>query len=63
MRSSRRLHSFAASGHLAWTDLGMSDREGIIGYTLAFLDHHVRGTPEAPALLAALPGVSNLLRD
>jgi dienelactone hydrolase len=62
-RAPKILVAFAASGHLAWTDLGMSDRDGIIGYTLAFLDHHVRGAPEAPALHAALPGVSSLLRD
>jgi predicted dienelactone hydrolase len=57
------LVEFASASHMAWTDLGISDREAIIGYTLAFLDHYVRETPEASALRAALPGVSSLRRD
>ena len=54
---------FASASHLAWTDLGISDRDAIAGYAIAFLDHYVKDAPEAPALHAALPGGSSLRRD
>jgi len=57
------LVEFASASHMAWTDFGMSDREAIISYAIAFLDHYVRDASEAPALHAALPGVSSLWRD
>lgn len=45
--------------HLAWTDLGFSGREAIIGYAIAFLDRHVKGTSGSSALAGKLPGVSS----
>ncbi len=52
------------ASHMAWTDLGgTSDREAIVDYAIAFLDHYVKGTPESVALHDTLPGVSSFLRD
>ncbi|HEY1327541.1 MAG TPA: hypothetical protein VGI14_11425 [Casimicrobiaceae bacterium] len=53
----------ASASHLAWTDLGVSSRDAIVDYAIAFLDHYVRGEPETPTLHAALPGVSSFMRD
>ncbi len=49
---------FTGAGHLAWTDLRASAHQAIIAYSLAFLDHYVRGLPAAPVLTKALPGVA-----
>jgi predicted dienelactone hydrolase len=57
------LVEIAGASHLAWTDLGISDRALIVGYTTAFLDHYVSDADEAPALHGALPGVSGFRRD
>ncbi len=57
------LVEFAWASHMAWTDLGISDHDAIIGYAIAFLDHYVKDAPEAPALHAALPGGSIFRRD
>ena len=51
------------ANHMAWTDLGMSGRDAIVDYAVAFLDHHVKEAPEAAALKVALPGVSGYRRD
>jgi hypothetical protein len=48
---------------MAWTDMGLSGRDAIVHYAVAFLDHHVKGIPEGAALQAALPGVSELRRN
>jgi predicted dienelactone hydrolase len=53
----------ASASHMAWTDLGTIDRDAIIDYAIAFLDHYVKGAPEAVALHDTLPGVSTFLRD
>jgi len=57
------LVEFTAASHMAWTDLGMSDRTGIASYAIAFLDHFVKDAPEGAVLQSALPGVLNLWRD
>ena len=57
------LVEFSSASHMAWTDLGISDRDAITAYAIAFLDHYVKDAPEAPALHAALPGGSTLRRD
>jgi predicted dienelactone hydrolase len=57
------LVKIAWANHMAWTDLGISDRDVIVGYAIAFLDHYVKGAPESVALHDALPGVAILLRD
>jgi len=51
------------ANHLAWTDVGFASRDAIVGHAVAFLDHYVKGSPEAPALHAALPGVGDFRRD
>jgi predicted dienelactone hydrolase len=56
------LVEMASASHMAWTDFGVSGRDAIVDYAVAFLDHYVRGEPETRALQAALPGVSSFLR-
>jgi predicted dienelactone hydrolase len=51
------------ANHMAWTDFGMTSRDAILAYLIAFLNHYVRGTPETSALRLALPGVSEFRRD
>ena len=49
---------FRRAGHLAWTNVGRAaSRDGIVAYSLAFLDHYVKGEPAAPLLTRARPGV------
>jgi predicted dienelactone hydrolase len=50
----------AGAGHLAWTDADATGHRAILAYSLAFLDHYVKGAPAAAALTQALPGVSQL---
>jgi predicted dienelactone hydrolase len=57
------LVEIAWANHMAWTDLGISDRDVIIGYAAAFLDYYVRDGPKSLALHDTLPGVSTFLRD
>ena len=53
----------AWANHMSWTDLGMSSRDVIVDCAIAFLDHYVKGAPEAVALHDALPGVASLLHN
>jgi predicted dienelactone hydrolase len=53
----------ATAAHLAWTDLGLGDRDTIVDYALAFLDHHVKGAPAGIALHTRLPGVAKFEHD
>ena len=57
------LVKFPWANHMAWTDFGISSRDAIVAYMIAFLDHYVRDAPEAELLHTALPGVANLLHD
>jgi predicted dienelactone hydrolase len=41
------------AGHMAWTDLRQTDHAAIIRYSLAFLDHYVRGGMADPLLTEA----------
>jgi predicted dienelactone hydrolase len=61
--SPKMLVEIAWANHLAWTDIGLGSQDAIVDYAIAFLDHYVRGEPEAPALHAALPGVATLRRN
>jgi predicted dienelactone hydrolase len=61
--SPKMLVEIAWANHLAWTDMGFGNHDAIVGYATAFLDHYVKGAPEAPALHAALPGVTSLRRN
>ncbi|MBL6752302.1 MAG: dienelactone hydrolase family protein [Nevskia sp.] len=51
---------FANAGHLAWTDSDATAHRLILAYSLAFLDHYVRGRPADPLLTHAARGVSAL---
>ena len=53
----------AWANHLAWTDFGWFNRDAIVGYTIAFFDHYVKGTPEADALNTTLAGTSDFRRN
>jgi predicted dienelactone hydrolase len=61
--SPKMLVEIAWANHLAWTDIGFGNQDAIVDYATAFLDHYVKGVPEAPALHAALPGVTSLRRN
>jgi hypothetical protein len=54
---------FANAGHMAWTDIGLARREGIVAYSLAFLDHTLKGAPAEPVLTQIQPGVTALRYD
>ena len=54
------LVEFGTAAHLAWTDLWIGGHVEIVGYTLAFLDHYVKGGPASPTLHTKLPGVMSL---
>jgi predicted dienelactone hydrolase len=58
-QSRYRMRALAEEGYL----VGISDREAIVRYVIAFLDHHVRQAPAARALQSALPGVSGYWHD
>ena len=50
---------FENVGHFAWTDVGRaSAREGIVGYSLWFLNHYVKGERADPRLTQEAPGVA-----
>jgi predicted dienelactone hydrolase len=42
---------FEGAGHLAWTDLPERDHDAIVAYSIAFMDHFLKGEP-ADSLLA-----------
>lgn len=50
------------AAHLAWTDLGFSGREAIVGYALAFLDRYVKDEP-GTRLDRKLPGVASFVHE
>jgi predicted dienelactone hydrolase len=52
-----------SASHLAWTDLGTSDRGTIVDYIHAFLDRYVRNIDEPVLLHASLPGVADFRHD
>jgi predicted dienelactone hydrolase len=49
---------FDKAGHFAWTDVGLTAREEIVAYSVAFMDHYVKGEPADPVLTQALPEVA-----
>ena len=53
----------AWANHMAWTEFGISDRDAIMGYAIAFLNHYVKDAPETQELHVALPGVANFLHN
>jgi predicted dienelactone hydrolase len=50
---------FTGAGHFAWTNLSRNAHSLILQYSLPFLDHYLRGTPDE-GLKQTLPGVSDL---
>lgn len=51
---------FRNAGHSAWTDLARGNRDSIIVYSLAFMNHYVKGEPAEPVLTQTLSDVSAL---
>ncbi len=51
---------FANAGHLAWTNSDTTDRKAILAYSLAFLNHYVRGDAADAVLTHTVPGVARL---
>ena len=49
---------FDKAGHFAWTNIGKTAREAITAYSLAFMNHYVKGEPADPLLTQAVPGVA-----
>jgi pimeloyl-ACP methyl ester carboxylesterase len=50
---------FKKAGHLAWTGIGRKSLRGeIIAYSLAFMNHYVKGEPAGPLLSQASPAVA-----
>ncbi len=54
---------FSGIGHFGWTDFRSSAHREIIAYSLAFLDHYVKGQAAAPLLTQAQPRVTALCYD
>jgi predicted dienelactone hydrolase len=48
------------AGHLAWTDVGRSDRALIVRYSLAFMNRYLKGDGDGALLRDKLPGVVTL---
>ena len=51
---------FDGAGHFAWTDLRDSDHAAIVAYSLAFVNHYVRGEPYYGQLTERRPEVTVL---
>ena len=50
---------FDGASHFAWTDIGRIAHSQIIAYSLAFMNHYVKGEPADPLLTHAGPGVAD----
>jgi len=49
---------FDKAGHLAWTDVGITAQEEIVAYSLAFMNHYVKGESIKQPLTKKIPGVA-----
>ena len=49
---------FDKAGHFAWADVGIKAHREIVAYSLAFMDHYVKGEPAEPSLTKKSPGVA-----
>jgi predicted dienelactone hydrolase len=47
---------FNKAGHFAWADIGITAHKEIVAYSLAFMNHYVKGEPAAPLLTKPTPG-------
>ena len=49
---------FDMAGHFAWTDVSRTAHDGIVAYSLAFMNHYLKGLPADPLLMRGAPGVA-----
>jgi dienelactone hydrolase len=49
---------FDKAGHFAWTNLSTTAHHLIVAYSLAFMNHYVKGEPADPMLMHAQPEVA-----
>ena len=56
--SSKYYVEFEQAGHFAWTNLVSASHGAIVNYSLAFLNHYVKGERASPVLTRKLPGVA-----
>jgi len=54
---------FSGVGHFAWTNLRATMHDRILDYSIAFLDHYIRGLPASDLLTKPISGVSGLRYD
>jgi predicted dienelactone hydrolase len=54
---------FQGAGHFAWTDLRSTFHESVDAYSVAFMDHYVKGAPAPAVLSQSLPDVAILRSD
>jgi pimeloyl-ACP methyl ester carboxylesterase len=52
------LVEFSKASHMAWTDIGIVAHDAISYYSLAFMDHYVKGEPDEKRLKSVQPGVA-----
>jgi len=52
------LVEFSKASHFAWTDIGIVAHNPIVYYSLAFMDHYVKGKPDEKRLKRVQPGVA-----
>ena len=48
---------FDKAGHFAWADVGITAHEEIVAYSLAFMNHYVKGESVKQSLTQKIPGV------
>jgi len=51
---------FDNAGHFAWTNISQAAHDLIVAYSLAFMDHYVKGEAADPILSRTEPGVTRL---
>jgi hypothetical protein len=49
---------FSHASHFAWADFGIVAHDAISYYSLAFMDHYVKGEPDEKRLKKVLSGVA-----
>jgi hypothetical protein len=54
---------FTGAAHGAWGDRRNESHDGIVAYSVAFLDRYVRGLPPTAALTTTISGVASLRFD
>jgi hypothetical protein len=49
---------FDKAGHFAWADIGIRAHKEIVAYSLAFMNHYVKGESVEQLLAKKMPGVA-----